>query len=78
MEDPAGAQEPGSRGVEPGGPSEADRRETYLAAVQELSERLTAITNYLASGLRLAEIGEAGTVMSPRHREVIEKALGQA
>jgi hypothetical protein len=56
----------------------ADRREAHLAAIHELSERLTAITNYLASGLRLAEIAAEGAPMTPRHSEVFEKALDQA
>jgi hypothetical protein len=48
------------------------------AAMHELSERLTAITNYLASSLRLSEIGAAGAGLSPRHTEILGKALGQA
>jgi hypothetical protein len=78
MKDPAAAREPGSRGDAPGDPPEGDRREAYLAAIHELAERLTAITNYLASSLRLSQIGGPGAAMSLRHSEVLEKALDQA
>ncbi len=78
MTDPDAAQEPRSPRDAPGGLPESERRETYLAAIHELSERLTAITNYLASGLRLSEIGGPSTATSSRHREVLEKAIGQA
>lgn len=56
----------------------ADRREAYVDAIHELSERLTAITNYVASSLRLSQIGGPGAAMTPRHSEVLEKALDQA
>jgi hypothetical protein len=52
-------------------------REAYLAALHELSERLTATTNYLAAGLRLSEIEPVPAVVPLRHAEILEKAFGQ-
>jgi hypothetical protein len=43
----------------------------------ELSERLTATTNYLAAGLRLSEIEAAPAAVAPIHAEILEKAFGQ-
>jgi hypothetical protein len=45
--------------------------------LHELSERLTATTNYLAAGLRLSEIESAPAVMLLRRTEILEKAFGQ-
>jgi hypothetical protein len=51
--------------------------EAHPAVCHELSERLTAITNYLAAALRLSEIEPVSAAMPPRHTEILEKALGQ-
>jgi len=51
--------------------------EAYLAALHELSERLTATTNYLAAGLRLSEIESAAAALPLRHTEILEKAFGE-
>jgi len=61
-------------GRKPGALSQRDVREPYLAVYHELSERLTATTNYLAAGLRLSKIEAAPTVMLRRHTEILEKA----
>ena len=64
-------------GRKPGALPQRDVREPYLAVYHELSERLTATTNYLAAGLRLSKIEAAPTVMLRRHTEILEKAFGQ-
>jgi hypothetical protein len=54
-----------------------DLHEAHLAVCHELSERLTAITNYLAAALRLSEIEPVPAAMPPRLIEILGKALGQ-
>jgi hypothetical protein len=54
-----------------------DFYEAHLAVCHELSERLTAITNYLAAALRLSEIESLPAAVPLRHREILEKALRQ-
>jgi hypothetical protein len=54
-----------------------DLYEAHAAVCHELSERLTAITNYLAAALRLSEIESVPAAMPPRLTEILEKALGQ-
>jgi hypothetical protein len=54
-----------------------DLYEAHQAVCHELSERLTAITNYLAAALRLSEIESPPAAVSLRHSEILEKALGQ-
>jgi hypothetical protein len=56
---------------------EADLHDAQLASCHELSERLTATTNYLAAALRLCESESVTAVMQRRHIEILEKALGQ-
>jgi hypothetical protein len=51
--------------------------ERCLAVLHELSERLTAATNYLASGLRPSERTSRGPANTARQTEALEKALGQ-
>jgi hypothetical protein len=54
-----------------------DLYEAHLAVCHELSERLTAITNYLAAALRLSKIELRPAAVPLRHDEILEKALGQ-
>ena len=54
-----------------------DSYEAHPAVCHELSERLTAITNYLAAALRLSEIAPIPAAIPPRLTEILEKALGQ-
>ena len=54
-----------------------DLYEAHLAVCHELSERLTAITNYLAAALRLSEIESLPAAVPLRHDEILEKALSQ-
>jgi len=56
----------------PGHPSE-----TRAAAGHELCERLTAIGNYIASGVRLLEIDPFTGGIPPPLTKVLKKALGQ-
>jgi hypothetical protein len=51
--------------------------ETRTAAVHELCERLTAIGNYIASGVRLSEIDPLAGGLPPPLTKVLKKALGQ-
>jgi len=51
--------------------------ETRTAAVHELCERLTAIGNYIASGVRLSEIAPLAGGLPPPLTKVLKKALGQ-
>lgn len=51
--------------------------EGYLAVCHELSERLTAITNYLAAALRLSEIESGHAAMPPGQPKILEKASAQ-
>jgi len=51
--------------------------EAHRAVCHELSERLTAITNYIAAALRLSEIEPVSKAMPLRVTEILEKALGQ-
>ncbi len=48
--------------------------ESAAAALHELSERLTAATNYIASSLRLSELGNTEPV---EHGDRLGKALTQ-
>jgi phosphoglycerate-specific signal transduction histidine kinase len=52
-------------------------REATLAALHELTERLTAITNYLAAALRLSQSDATAAGISLRHAEILEKAFDQ-
>jgi len=52
-------------------------REATLAALYELTERLTAITNYLAAALRLSQTDATAPGISLRHTEILEEAFGQ-
>ena len=54
-----------------------DLHEAQLTVCHELSERLTAITNYLAAALQLFEIESVSAAMPLRRTEILEKALGQ-
>jgi hypothetical protein len=45
--------------------------------LHELTERLTAITNYLAAALRLSQADATAAGISLRHTEILEKAFGQ-
>jgi len=56
----------------PGHPSE-----TRAAAVHEFCERLTAIGNYIASGVRLSEIAPPTGGIPPPLTKVLKKALEQ-
>ena len=58
-------------------PPQRDLCEASLAALHELSERLTAATNYLAAALRLCETESVTAAMQPRYTEILERALGQ-
>jgi hypothetical protein len=64
-------------GQKPGSLPQRELCEAHLAALHELSERLTATTNYLAAGLRLSEMESALAVRPLRHTEILEKAFGQ-
>jgi hypothetical protein len=45
--------------------------------LHELTERLTAITNYLAAALRLSQTDATAAGISLHHTEILEKAFGQ-
>jgi C4-dicarboxylate-specific signal transduction histidine kinase len=64
-------------GQKPGFLAQRDLREPYLAVYHELSERLTAITNYLASALQRSEIESGPEPMPPGQPEILEKASAQ-
>jgi hypothetical protein len=51
--------------------------EANSAVCHELSERLTAIGNYLAAALRLCETQSVSEATTLRHTKILEKALGQ-
>jgi hypothetical protein len=55
----------------------SDLREATLAALHELTERLTAISNYLTAALRLSQTDATAAGISLRHTEILEKAFGQ-
>src|SRR5271155_806902 len=61
----------------PGSLPQRDLYEGHPAVCHELSERLTAITNYLAAALRLSEIEPVPAAMPLRLTEILERALGQ-
>ena len=61
-------------GQKPGSLPQRDLHELYLAVYHELSERLTAITNYLASALQRSEIESVPAAMPPGQPEILEKA----
>jgi hypothetical protein len=66
--------------AKPTPPAQRPQRDLYeaqLAVCHELSERLTAITNYLAAAVRLSEIESLPAAVPLRHGEILEKALGQ-
>jgi hypothetical protein len=63
---------------QPGFLPRRDWYEAYLAACHELSERLTAISNYLASALWVSEVKSAVAAMQLDHTDILEKALSQA
>jgi hypothetical protein len=52
-------------------------REAPLAALHELTERLTAITNYLEAALRRFETDTAAAAMPLLLKEILDKAFGQ-
>jgi signal transduction histidine kinase len=54
-----------------------DAREVSRAALHELSERLTATTNYIASALRLSEIASVPAAMPANGTQILETALDQ-
>jgi hypothetical protein len=54
-----------------------DSNEVSLQAAHELSERLTALTNYLAAALRCREIDLPFAASRPLHIVMIEKAAAQ-
>jgi len=54
-----------------------DFYEAHPAVCHELSERLTAITNYLAAALRLSEIESVSAATPLCLTEILEKALVQ-
>jgi len=58
-------------------PPARDVREASLAALHGLTERLTAITNYLEAALRRFETDAAAAAMPLRLKEILEKASGQ-
>jgi hypothetical protein len=60
---------------EPGPPSTDCAKRPCL--LHELTERLTAITNYLEAALRLSQTDAMAAGVSPRHNEILEKAFGQ-
>jgi hypothetical protein len=64
-------------GQKPGFLRETDLHDAHLASCHELSERLTATTNYLAAALRLCETQSLTAAMQRRQIEILEKALGQ-
>jgi hypothetical protein len=61
----------------PGSLPQRNLYEEQLAVCHEISERLTAITNYLAAALRLSEIEPVPAATLLRLTEILEKALGQ-
>lgn len=78
MKDPTiRTTKPALSGQTPGFLHETGSEEAYLAACHELSERLTATTNYLAAALRLCETESVTAAMQRRCTEILEKALGQ-
>ena len=56
---------------------ETSERETRAAALHELSERLTAATNYLAWALQLSKLASTGMANVTEQIEVLGKALKQ-
>jgi hypothetical protein len=48
-----------------------------LTGLHELTERLTAITNYLAAALRLSQSDPTTAGIPLRHTDILEKASGQ-
>lgn len=75
--EPCGARASQARSTPPAQRSQGDLHEAQLAVCHELSERLTAITNYLAAALRLCETQSIPAAAPLRHTEILEKALGQ-
>jgi hypothetical protein len=69
LDDPCGSPER-SDGSNP----ETPQRESVASAVHELSERLTAATNYVAAALRLFELT---TTEKGGCSETLQKALAQ-
>src|SRR5271155_1424398 len=61
----------------PGSLPQRDLYEGHPAVCHELSERLTAITNYLASALRLSEIESVPAAMPPGQPGILEKASAE-
>jgi signal transduction histidine kinase len=64
-------------GQKPGFLAQRDLGEPYLAVFHELRERLTAITNYLASALQRSEIESIPAAMPLGQPEILEKASAQ-
>ena len=75
--EPCGARASPTKPTPPAQRPQRDLYEAHLAVCHEFSERLTAITNYLAAALRLSEIEPVPAAMPPRLTEILEKALGQ-
>jgi len=73
----ASLAKPTPLGQKPGSLPQRDLYEAHRDVCKELSERLTAVTNYLAAALRLPEIAPVPAAMPPRLTEILEKALGQ-
>jgi len=78
MKDPTMLEtKPTSAGQGPGFLRETDSHELYLAACHKLSERLTALTNYLTAALSLYETEPVAGATLPGYTEMLKKALGQ-
>lgn len=73
----AGLTKPAPPGQKPGSLPQRDLCEAYLALCHELSEPLTAISNYLACALRLSEIESIPAAMPPGQPEILEKASAE-
>jgi hypothetical protein len=54
-----------------------DLREATLATLHQLSERLTAITNYLEAALRLSRTAAPAAGVSSNHGEILQKTVAQ-
>jgi hypothetical protein len=73
----AGPAKPTPPAQSPGSLPHRDLYEAHIAVCHELSERLTAITNYLAAALRLSEIEPVSAATPLRLTEILKRALGQ-
>ena len=62
-----------SAGQGPGFLRETDSHELYLAACHKLSERLTALTNYLTAALSLYETEPVAGATLPGYTEMLKR-----